>query len=79
MVHGNKIESLYKCIPQRTLPTEYGGEAGPIQDIIDDWERRLVANRDYFRELDKYGTPSEVNVKKVVKVASKTKPKMDVD
>lgn len=60
MVHGNSLESLYKCIPQRVLPTEYGGEAGAIQDIIDDWEKRLIANRDYFRELDKYGTPSEI-------------------
>lgn len=68
MVHGSNLDSLYKCIPQRALPTEYGGEAGPIQDIIDDWEKRLLANRDYFRELDKYGTPD----------ISKSKPKLEL-
>lgn len=38
------------------LPAEYGGKAGPIQDLIDDWERRLVANKDYFNEMEKQGT-----------------------
>lgn len=38
------------------LPAEYGGKAGPIQDLIDDWESRLVANKDYFNEMEKQGT-----------------------
>lgn len=27
------IKSLYEYVPQEILPTEYGGDAGPIQDI----------------------------------------------
>lgn len=72
MVHGNRLDSLYKCIPQRCLPTEYGGEAGPIQDIIDDWEKKLIDNKEYFKELDKHGI-------RVAKGSSKSKPKFDVD
>lgn len=54
MVHGNKLDSLYQCIPQRCLPTEYGGEAGPIQDIIDDWEKQIVSIKSYISEMDSY-------------------------
>lgn len=28
------MKSLFKNIPQRILPQEYGGEAGPIDDLI---------------------------------------------
>jgi len=49
-VHGNNMESLYKIIPRRLMPEEYGGEAGPIQDIIDEWEKKLLSYRQYFQE-----------------------------
>lgn len=55
-VHGDNWDELYKYIPKRLLPTEYGGEAGPIQDIIDVWEKKLHANKDYFKEEENYGT-----------------------
>jgi hypothetical protein len=32
-VHGKNFDSLYKNIPQRLLPTEYGGEAGTIKEL----------------------------------------------
>lgn len=54
MVHGDDIKSVYKFIPQRVLPAEYGGEAGPIQDIIDDWEKQIVSIRSYISEMDSY-------------------------
>lgn len=69
MVHGSKLSSLYKYIPQRILPTEYGGEAGPIQGIIDDWEQKLIANKEYFRQLETYAIP-DGKTPKVVEVYS---------
>jgi hypothetical protein len=32
-IHAN-MESLYKEVPKRTLPQEYGGEAGPMDVLI---------------------------------------------
>lgn len=55
-VHGSDLESLYKHVPRRLLPQEYGGDAGPIQNIIDYWEQKIIAYRDYFLEEDQYGT-----------------------
>ncbi|XP_055532754.1 retinol-binding protein pinta-like [Wyeomyia smithii] len=55
-VHGHDLESLYEHVPKRLLPAEYGGEAGPIQDIINRAEKKFLANREYFLEEDQYGT-----------------------
>lgn len=30
-VHGTDFEALYKVVPRKLLPKEYGGEAGTIQ------------------------------------------------
>jgi len=32
-VHSD-FESLYKDVPKRLLPEEYGGEAGPVEVLI---------------------------------------------
>jgi hypothetical protein len=32
-VHGDNMESLYKKVPQRLLPSEYGGTAGTIKEL----------------------------------------------
>lgn len=50
------MESLYEHVPRKLLPSEYGGEAGPFQDIIDVWEKKILAYRDYLKEEELYGT-----------------------
>jgi hypothetical protein len=55
-VLGTDFESLYKVVPQRLLPTEYGGEAGTISTITESWEKKLLENRDYFLNLSTFGT-----------------------
>lgn len=50
------MESLYQAVPRRLLPKEYGGEAGPIKDIVDYWEKKLIEHRDRFVNGDQYGT-----------------------
>lgn len=44
------MESLYKIIPRRLMPLEYGGDAGPIQMIVDEWEQKVLSYRQYFQE-----------------------------
>lgn len=76
-MHGDNIESVYKFIPKEILPTEYGGEAGPIQGIIDDWEKKLIDSKDYFIEIDKYRSNEAKRVREGV--VSGSFRKLDVD
>ncbi|GJQ86152.1 hypothetical protein Trydic_g13433 [Trypoxylus dichotomus] len=48
--------SLQKQIPKAILPTEYGGDAGPIQDMIDYWKTKIESYADWFREEAQYKT-----------------------
>jgi hypothetical protein len=41
---------------------EYGGEAGPIKDIIEDMEKKLIGYRDFFLEDDQYGVDEKKRV-----------------
>ncbi|GAB0090855.1 alpha-tocopherol transfer protein-like [Sergentomyia squamirostris] len=54
-VHGD-FENLYKHIPQKLLPIEYGGEGGSLKDLTTCWENMILKNRDYLMEDSKYGT-----------------------
>ncbi|XP_055598366.1 retinol-binding protein pinta-like [Uranotaenia lowii] len=54
-VHSN-LESLYKYVPRKLLPTEYGGDAGSIEDIINEGEKKLLSYRNFFLEEENYGT-----------------------
>ncbi|XP_059608766.1 retinol-binding protein pinta-like [Phlebotomus argentipes] len=58
-VHRN-TEELFKCIPRKLFPTEYGGEAGKIEDIIDFWEQKLITYSEWFKEdEEQYGVDEE--------------------
>lgn len=70
------MESIYTVFPRKILPAEYGG-TGPIQDIIDDWEKKLLSNKDYFKEMEKYKT-NENKRQKIVDVSGSFR-KLDVD
>ncbi|XP_058464609.1 retinol-binding protein pinta-like [Malaya genurostris] len=63
-VHGSNMEALYKYIPKRLLPEEYGGEAGPIQAIVDTWVKKVESYRDYFKEEEQFGTDEKKRVGK---------------
>lgn len=55
-VHGNNFDSLYEQVPQKYLPIEYGGENGSIEELIKDWEQRILAYKQYWVEENNYGT-----------------------
>lgn len=58
------MDALYKVVPRKLMPKEYGGEAGSIQDLIDENERRLVAFRDFFLEDDQFGVDEKKRIGK---------------
>jgi len=41
------LESLYKVVPKRVLPQEYGGEAGPIEVLIGECGVLLSAHTNF--------------------------------
>lgn len=53
-VHGSNLSSLYKVIPKRLMPNEYGGEGGSLESIINMWEKRIISYRDYYKEEEKF-------------------------
>lgn len=57
-VHGDDMDAMFKIIPKRLFPTEYGGEAGSIESIVDYWYKKIDSYADYFEEeeLQGYGT-----------------------
>ncbi|GJQ86159.1 hypothetical protein Trydic_g13439 [Trypoxylus dichotomus] len=50
----SRIEDMYKYIPKSILPTEYGGEAGPIQNLIDYWKIKTENYADWYRNDGQY-------------------------
>uniref|UniRef100_A0A182QUH0 CRAL-TRIO domain-containing protein n=1 Tax=Anopheles farauti TaxID=69004 RepID=A0A182QUH0_9DIPT len=48
------FEALHGVIPKKYLPEEYGGSGGRLNDIIADWRKNLIANREFFADDAKY-------------------------
>jgi hypothetical protein len=42
-VHGSDLTSLHEQVPKEVLPTEYGGEAGSIQENWGMTDRALIS------------------------------------
>lgn len=38
------------------LPTEYGGEAGTIDEILDNWVKKVKEYEQWFKDEENYGT-----------------------
>ncbi|XP_058067354.1 alpha-tocopherol transfer protein-like [Anopheles bellator] len=53
--HGSSLESLHKHFPRSILPAELGGELGPVQQFVDEWEQKLIDNRTYLMEEESLG------------------------
>jgi hypothetical protein len=65
------LESLYKFVPRKLFPEEYGGEAGPIQSNFQQslknfQYKNLIFlfrhNRDFFIEDENYGVDEKKRV-----------------
>ncbi|XP_058065045.1 alpha-tocopherol transfer protein-like, partial [Anopheles bellator] len=55
-VHGSNLDSLYEHIPKSMLPAEYGGEAGPLQALVDAWTKKVLSYKQHFLEDEQYCT-----------------------
>lgn len=44
----NGYDSLHEHITPKILPKEYGGEAGSISDMWDEWKKKMCSYRDWF-------------------------------
>lgn len=57
-IHGDDWDAMFKLIPKRLFPTDYGGDAGSIESIVEYWCKKLDSYADYFEEeeLEDYGT-----------------------
>ncbi|KPI98994.1 Alpha-tocopherol transfer protein-like [Papilio xuthus] len=47
-------DRLYKHVPKEMLPAEYGGNAGPMNDLHNAWVKKLAEYKDWFAEQEKY-------------------------
>jgi len=55
-IHPSSSATLSDHISRSILPLEYGGESGPLEAIIQFWEKKLIEYRDYFIQDATYGT-----------------------
>lgn len=44
------------------MPTEYEGEAGSIQSLTDEWEKKILSYRDYFLDEVNYGVDEKKRI-----------------
>ncbi|XP_014092460.1 alpha-tocopherol transfer protein-like [Bactrocera oleae] len=49
--HSN-IESLYKAVPRDLLPDEYGGKAGSVVELNQQWKKKLEEYTPWFKEQE---------------------------
>lgn len=52
----SEMEELFKIVPRRLFPAEYGGEAGTIAEICEGWVNKIKEREIFFREQELLGT-----------------------
>ncbi|EZA49213.1 alpha-tocopherol transfer protein-like isoform X1 [Ooceraea biroi] len=55
----SSLNTLMECLPIEALPNEYGGKAGPIQEIVDEHIKLLEEFRDWFQYDERVGRVNE--------------------
>jgi len=53
--HSGKSDDFHQHVPRDILPEEYGGTAGPIQDLIDYWKKEVTKAKPELLKLNNYG------------------------
>lgn len=48
--HTAGYESLYDHIPREILPKEYGGNAGQVDDIFNEWLQVIEKHKEYLND-----------------------------
>jgi len=48
----SSMDGLYKYVPKEMLPNEYGGQAGSIKDINEQWRGKLKEYTAWFKEQE---------------------------
>ncbi|XP_037824725.1 alpha-tocopherol transfer protein-like [Lucilia sericata] len=48
--HTTGIETLYEHVPKELLPEEYGGQAGKLTDLKEDFMQLMFKKRDYLMD-----------------------------
>lgn len=61
---------MFEYIPKQYLPEEYGGNNGIIQDVINQWQEKLLSYKEYFEEEKQFGTNEKLRPGKSVNVQS---------
>ncbi|XP_061392749.1 alpha-tocopherol transfer protein-like [Musca vetustissima] len=62
-VHGGKREELFKIIPKKFLPKDYGGESKSIQELIDYWEEKMLSYMEFYKEENQFGVDESKRIK----------------
>ncbi|XP_072936587.1 uncharacterized protein [Epargyreus clarus] len=52
-LHNQNYKALYKEIPKRILPKEYGGEDGSVEELTDFWKTKVESYREWFLKEEK--------------------------
>ncbi|VVC39804.1 Hypothetical protein CINCED_3A020519 [Cinara cedri] len=76
----NTLESLYQFIPKDVLPDQYGGTAGDLRSIEDNWFEYTMANNEWLGNRPKADLSKRVGQLKLCELNVKDKfKKLEID